>query len=179
MKPTNIFAFVFAVAASMLLTAVFPAVHGGAMRAVDLRSFFHGEPPPLPKAPPPKHLAIVSTAAGDFVDAEIEGFMRALAEAIKARDGGPMLSRLSGKYVIDDLPAEKKASEMFSQAIDRIPGAAEIVIKSIESKNNIRTAMIEFRYTADNIKVKAFRFDAAGKLLWSDLFVLQRHQHGT
>ena len=67
---------------------------------------------------------------------------------------------------------------MFSQPIDRILCAAEVVIISVEKKNDIRKAMIEFRYAIDNIKVKTLRFHAAGKLLWSDLFVLQRQWHG-
>ena len=103
--------------------------------------------------------------------------MRAFAAAIYERDARPMLSRLSEKYVIDELPTNKKAGEMFSQAIDTIPVATMIIIKSVESKNDMRTAQIEFRYADDNIKVKTFRFSASGKLLWSDLFVLKRRQH--
>ena len=50
--------------------------------------------------------------------------------------------------------------------------------KFITSKDEVRAAGIEFRYADDNIKVKTFRFGASGKLLWSDLFVLMRRQHG-
>ena len=50
--------------------------------------------------------------------------------------------------------------------------------KLITKKDEVRTAGIEFRYADDNINVKTFRFDASGKLLWSDLFVLYRQQHG-
>ena len=178
MHTTNLLTLIFAATVSLLPTAASSETPRSALRVVDLRSFFHGDPPPPPKAPPPRQLAIVSTAAGVLPDTEIEGFMRAFAAAIHARDSRPMLSRLSEKYAIDDLPADKKAGDMFSQAIDTIPGATMIVIKSVERKIDMRTAQIEFRYTADNVKVKTFRFDAAGKLLWSDLFVLKRQQHG-
>ena len=90
--------------------------------------------------------------------------MRAFADAIKARDGKPMRPCLSEKYVIDDLPAGSNAGDLFSQAIDPIPPAVEIIINSVVRKNDIRTVMIEFRYTVDNVKVKTFRFDASGKL---------------
>lgn len=162
---------VIALAASVVFYATTTTA---AMQKVDLRSFFHGEPPAPPKAPPPKQLASVATAPGAVIDTQIESFMRAYAEAIKAREGKPMLSRLSDKYAIDDLPEDKKASDFFIQAIDTIPGATEIIIKSIEGKNNMRIAKVEFRYSADNIKLKTFHFDTAGKLLWSDLFTLKR-----
>ena len=42
----------------------------------------------------------------------------------------------------------------------------------------MRIAKVEFKYNADNIKLRTFRFDAAGKLLWSDLFVLMRQLQG-
>ena len=148
------------------------------MLNVDLRSFFHGDPPAPPKAPPPKLLATVSSAADIVVDPQIESFIRAFAEAIKAREGKPLLARLSDKYAIDDLPEDRKAGDMFLQAIDTMPGASEIIIKSVERKNNVRIAKVEFRYNADNVKLKTFRFDATGKLLWSDLFVLKRQAVG-
>jgi hypothetical protein len=167
---------------AILLAALFVShattTPAAVMQKVDLRSFFHGDPPPPPKAPPPKQLASVVTAQGAVIDTQIESFMRAFADAIKARDGKPMLARLSDKYAIDDLPADKKASDFFIQAIDAIPGAIEIIIKSIESKNNMRIATIEFRYSADNIKLKTFHFDTAGKLLWSNLFMLKRQPIG-
>ena len=101
-----------------------------------------------------------------------------LADAIKAREGKSMLARLSDKYVIDDLPEDRKAGDLLLQAIDTIPGATDIIIKSVERKNDMRIAKVEFKYYADNIKLRIFRFDAAGKLLWSDLFVLMRQGQG-
>ncbi len=153
----------------------FPAA---GMRDVDLRSFLHGNPPALPKAPPPKQLATVSSGPDVVADAQIENFMRAFADAIKARDGKPLLARLSDKYAIDDLPEGRKAGDFLLQAIDSMPGATEIIIKSVERKSDMRIAKVEFKYNADNIKLKTFRFDVAGKLLWSDLFVLKRQVHG-
>lgn len=178
MKNANIFTLL--IAAASLQTAAFamPAMPPEKMRTVDLRSFFHGDPPPPPKAPPPKQLAVVSTTAGVTPDRQVEEFMRAFADAIKSREGKPMLSRLSEKYLIDALPEGKKPGDFFMQAIETMPGPTEIIIKSIEMQNDIRTARIDFRYSADNVKLKTFRFDAGGKLLWSDLFALKRQQQG-
>jgi hypothetical protein len=148
------------------------------MRSVDLRSFFHGDPPAPPKAPPPKRLATVSSASDIVADPQTENFIRAFAEAVMARDGKPLLARLSDKYVIDDLPEGMKAADMFLQAIDTVLGATDIIIKSVDRKNDMRIAKVEFKFSANNIKLKTFRFDAAGKLLWSDLFVLKRQIPG-
>ncbi|MEO8383908.1 MAG: hypothetical protein ABI583_01600 [Betaproteobacteria bacterium] len=177
-KATRIVFLAAMLTAAGQVAAIAPSPAAG-MRNVDLRSFFHGDPPAPPKAPPPKQLATVSTAPGVVADAQIESFMRAFAEAIKLREGKPLLARLSDKYAIDDLPEDRKAVELFLQAIDTIPGATEITIKSVERKNDMRNAKVEFRYNTDNIKLKTFRFDAAGKLLWSDLFMLKRQAHGT
>ncbi len=154
------------------------AIYGPDLQVADLRSFFHGDPPPVPKAPPPKQLAVVSTAQGVATDVQIESFLRGFADAIKARDGKALLPRLSEKYTIDNLPSGMKAGDFFLQAIEQITGPNEIVITSLESKHNIRTAKIEFRYSADKIKSRTFQFDAAGKLLWSDLFTLQSQRAG-
>ncbi len=173
--------FLIATLAVACPVAAWSPSQAAVMRNVDLRSFFHGDPPAPPKAPPPKQLATVTSAPGIVADAQIESFMRAFAEAIKAREGKPLLARLSDKYAIDDLPEGRKAGDLLLQAVDTIPGATEIIIKSIERKNDmrdIREAKVEFRYNADNIKLKTFRFDAAGKLLWSDMFVLKRQAVG-
>ncbi len=148
------------------------------VQVADLRSFFHGDPPPVPKAPPPKVLATVSTDAGAAASPTIEAFFRALAEAVKARDGKPMLARLAAKYSIDDLPRDLKPGDFFQQAMERIPGPSAIVIKSVEQQGNVRVVHVEFRYDAPPAKLKVFRFDAEGKLLWSDLFRLQTQSQG-
>lgn len=168
----------FVFAAGIILVTSGSSIAAPATQVADLRSFFHGEPPPVPKAPPPRQLAVVTTANGVSADAQIENFMRAFADAIKAREGNPMLPRLSEKYAIDDLPGDKKPGDLFIQAIERIPGPAEIIIKSVEKQNNMRIAKMEFRYSADNVKLKTFHFDAGGKLLWSDLFKLQVQRVG-
>ena len=144
----------------------------------DLRSFFHGEPAPPPKAPPPKQLAAISVAPGVTTDPQVEAFLRALANAIKARDGAPMLSQLSSQYSIDDLPSDKKPGDFFLQAVERIPGPAEIVIVSIEKRDATRFVKTEFRYGDGNVKPKSFRLDAATKLVWSDLFALKTQRAG-
>ena len=157
--------------------AIEPSTAAG-WQLADLRSFLHGEATPPPKAPPPKQLANVTAAASVAVDTQIERFLRALAEGIKARDAKALLPQLSDKYAIDDLPAEQKATTFFAQAIEQIAGPSEIVIMAIENQGGIRTAKIELRYADAKTRLKTFQFDAAGKLLRSDLFKLQSRQAG-
>ena len=161
----------------MPTSAEVPATPSRLMLA-DLRSFFHGDPPVPPKAPPPKQLATISLAPGLVTDPQIEAFLRALAGAIKARDGAVILPQLSAQYVIDDLPSDRKPSEFFVQAVERIPGPVDIKIVSIDKRDATRTAKTEFRYGDGNVKPKAFRFDAANKLVWSDLFALKTQRVG-
>lgn len=149
-----------------------------AASAVDWKSLLHGEPAAPPKAPPPKQLAQVSTAAGAPRDAEVEAFLRAFADALKARDGQPMVARLSDEYAIDALPEGTKAPALFVQAVERIPGPAEIVIQAIERTGATRVVTTEFRYGTAPAKSKTFRFDAAGRLAWSDLFNVSVQRHG-
>lgn len=178
MKLANSIPLFIASSLGLVPIAASSAIYSPTLQVADLRSFFHGDPPAKPKAPAPKQLAVVSTTQGITADTQIESFLRALADAIKARDGKPMSPRLSEKYAIDDLPSDRKAGDFFLQAIEQIAGPSEIVITSIESKNNMRTAKIDFRYGPEKIKPKIFQFDAAGKLLWSDLFKLQSQRAG-
>ena len=131
-----------------------PAAADEPARLAGLWRFLHGDPLPPPKAPPPKQLAKVSSAAGVVTDAEVEGFLRAFAGALKARDGQPMLARLSDKYTIDDLPNGRKATDMFQQAIEQIPGPEEIVVVSLDRKADLRIAKVEMRYAAGAAKGK-------------------------
>jgi hypothetical protein len=80
--------------------------------------------------------------------------------------------------VIDDLPSDKKPGDFFQQALERIPGPVEIVIVSIEKRDGTRVVKTEFRYGDGNVKPKIFRFDAAAKLVWSDLFALKTQRVG-
>jgi hypothetical protein len=147
------------------------------LQLADLRSFLHGEPPAPPKAPPPDQLAVVSTLAGATPDPQVEDFLHGLARAIKARDGTPMLSRLSDQYAIDDLPADREAATYFLQAVGAVPGPSAIVVKSVARRDGQRIATVEMHY-ADVVRQKTFRFDAAGRLVWSDWFVLQTKHAG-
>lgn len=88
-----------------------------------LAEWLHGTPPPRPKAPAPDKAARVGRAAGVAPDAQVEDFLRALAAAIKARDGKPLLPRLAERYTIDELPSGAKASDFLLQAVEQIPGA--------------------------------------------------------
>lgn len=148
------------------------------VQVADLHSFFHGDPPPVPKAPPPKQLAVVTFAPGVVPDAQIDAFFRAMADAIMVREGKPMLSRLSNQYSVDDLPSGRKAGDFFVQAMERIAGPAAIAVQSIETIGTVRNARVELRYADSPGKARLFRFDAAGRLLWSDLFRLQAKQAG-
>lgn len=162
-------------AAPALAALTFPDVAGEApIRLADWKSFIHGDPPPFVKAPPPKQLAVVSNAAGVQPDAQIESFMRTLANAVMARDGSMILPRLSERYAIDGMPDDAKASDFMAQAIGKMPGPTQIVIRSVEASGGVRTARAEFHYVPEKVAVKTFRFDGNGNLLSSDLFSLVR-----
>jgi hypothetical protein len=173
---------IIACTVGMLAVTIAPPgghAHAANMQKVDLRSFFYGTPPAPPKAPPPTALAVITTAPGVTNDARIEDFFRAFATALKARDGKSMLARLSDKYRIDGLPDDQKPADFFEQAVERIPGPTEMVIKSITLKDAIRSVQIDVRYGPDLVKTRNFKFDAQTRLLWSDLFRLQTQTHGT
>jgi hypothetical protein len=145
----------------------------------DWRSWLHGDPPAPPKAPPPKQVAEVTAATESARDAQVEAFLRALADAIKARDGKPMLGRLSDKYAIDGLPDRSKAAEVFVQAVESIPGPTQFAVQSIERHATGVNARVEVRYASAPPKPKTFRFDTAGRLIASDLFSIKVHSHGS
>ena len=147
--------------------------------AFDWRSLLHGNAEMPPKAPPPNYVVEVSTGTGAAKDAEIEAFMRGLADAFKTREARPMVARLSDKYTIDSLPVDSAAPELFVTAVERIPAPTEIVIQGIERAGATRVATTEFRYGTAPAKAKTFRFDAAGRLLWSDLFAVNVKRHGS
>ena len=158
----------------LLLPVAVPAAVSSARFTADLKSFIHGETvAPATKAPPPRVTAAVSTAAGVTVDAPVEDFFRALAGALKARDGAQMLPRLSDQFTMADLPEGHQAPEFFVMGVNKIPGPTGMVIQSVEARGAARLAKVELRYP-NNAKVKTFKFDAAGKLLGSDLFTLKR-----
>lgn len=167
----------------LLVAAVIPAAAVSAAssarirQVADLKSFIHGEPVAPRKAPPPKVTAVVSTIAGVKPDPQVEDFFRAFADALKAREGARMLPRLSDQYTIADLPEGHKASEFFVMGIDRTPGPEAIVIQSVELQGAVRLVKAEFRYP-EKVAVKAFKFDATGRLLATDLFKLRREGHG-
>jgi len=162
----------------VLVCATGAPIRPSSRQVADLKTFFHGEQPPLAKAPPPKVLATVAYASGVAADLQVEGFMKAFAAALMARDGEPLLPRLSDQYAIADLPEGHKASDLFLQAIGRLPGPQEILIQSIETTGDVRTARMEFRYANSTVKSRTLKFDAAGRLLSSDLFALKFEQHG-
>ena len=147
-------------------------------QVADLKTFFHGEPPPPAKAPPPKVTAIVTYAPGVTEDLQVDSFMKAFAAALMARAGEPLLPRLSDQYAIADLPEGHKAADLFLQAVGRMPGPKEIVIQAIAKTGEIRTARMEFRYENNTVKSRTLKFDAAGRLLSSDLFTLKFQAHG-
>jgi hypothetical protein len=140
----------------------------------DWKSFIHGDPPPVVKAPPPKQIAVVASAPGAVPDAQVEGFLRAFADALMARDAAAVLPRLSPRYAIDGMPEGMKASDFMAQAIAKMRGPTEIVVLSVIASGGARTARVEFRYGAEKASLKQLRFDAEGRLLESDLFSLVR-----
>jgi hypothetical protein len=146
----------------------------GGMILADLKTFFHGTPPPAPKLPPDAKAATVSFAPGITPDKQIMDFMLAFAEAARIHDGASLKSRLSDKYTIEDAPAEHAPVDFFMQAMARIKGPEEIVINSIEPEGDVRIAKMEFRSANRPPKLRIFKFDTAGKLLSADFFHLQR-----
>jgi hypothetical protein len=162
------------------VATVFPAsnpLFTGRVILADLKSFFHGTPPPAPKLPPDAKAATVSFAPGIPPDKQIMDFMVAFAEGARIHDGTSLKARLSDKYIIEDMPSEHAAMDFFMQAMARIKGPEEIVINSVEPEGDVRIAKMEFRSASRPIKLRTFKFDAAGKLLSADFFSLQR-QHG-
>jgi hypothetical protein len=154
---------------AILLATTFAALPS----AADWREWLHPQPASPPKAPPPKQVAAVSAASESARDARVESFLRALADAIKARDGAAMVARLADNYAIDGLDGRAKPADLFMQAVERIPGPTEMIVESIERQGNAVTARTEFRYANTEAKKKVFRFDAAGRLVWSDLFAIR------
>ena len=156
-----------------------PAVAGGSpgitgVLAVDWKSWLHGEPPVPAKAPPPKTVARVSVMA-DPGDPRIEAFLRALAQGIKDRDARAVRPLLSRRYRIDDLPDGADPAAVFEQAVGQMPGPVEIVLTSIEAREDVRIAHVEFRYAERPSTQRLLRFDADGRLVASDLFTVRRH----
>lgn len=147
---------------------------GPPQQFAQLGKWLHGDPPAHTKAAPPKQLAQVATAPGVVVDVGVETFLRELAAAIKAREGKPMLARLSEQYTVDGLPSGTKPSDVFLQAIDRLPGPESITVQSVVSTDGQRVAKVEFRFSNERLDLKTLHFDAAGRLLRSDLFRVQR-----
>jgi len=160
-----------------LLLAALALATASAARA-DWRSWLHGEPAPPPKAAAPKQLATVSAISDNARDTQVESFLRALAESIKARDGKPMVARLADAYSIDGLEGHAKPADLFVQAVERVPGPTEIVVEAIERDATTVTARTELRYAASEPKKRAFRFDRAGRLLWSDFFTIKVERNG-
>jgi len=140
----------------------------------DLRSFIHGDPPPVVKAPPPKQLAVVSTQPGAPLDPQVESFLRTFAAALMAREAEPVLKRLAERYAVEGAPEGGKPADFMAQAVAKMRGPAQIVILSVETSGAVRIAKAEFHYSPEKIAVKTFRFDASGNLLDSDLFRLER-----
>jgi hypothetical protein len=116
----------------------------------------------------------VSSLAGATPDPQVESFMRTLAAALMARDGDMVVPRLSKQYAIDGMSDDAKASDFMIQAIAKMPGPTQIVIRSVEARGGVRIAKADFHYGPDKVSLKTFRFDASGNLLSCDLFSLAR-----
>jgi hypothetical protein len=156
---------------------VFAAAIAATPALADWRSWFHPEPAPPPKASPPKVLATVSSASAEAKNAQVEAFLAALAAAIKAREGAPMRLRLSDRYAVDTMEAGSRSADLFVLAMEQLPGPTEIVVQSVERRADSLDAKAEFRYANAAPKVKTFRFDAEGRLVWSDLFAVKMERH--
>ena len=145
--------------------------------AVDWRSLFHGETA-TPKSPPPEKRARVLRAEGLKADAQIEDFLNELADALMARDGKRLLPTLSPRYAITGLPASQNPRDVFVQAIERIPGPLDMEVRTVSTEQDgSRLTTVELRFPKGEAKIKRFRFEADGKLIASDLFIIRVEQH--
>jgi hypothetical protein len=146
-----------------------------AAHAFDLGRMLHGAPAQAPKAAPPAQMAQVGRAPGVAADEAVEAFLRALAVALKARDGQPMRSLLSDHYTVTDTTPGEKSAELFVIAVERIASPEQMVLQQVMQQDGQRIERVELRFSNERDSSKTFRFDAAGKLLASDLFVARRH----
>jgi hypothetical protein len=135
-----------------------------------LKTFFHGAPPP--PLPPEVKAAGVAYAQGVTPDKQILDFMLAFTEALRSHDGAPMKSRLSDKYTVENMMGNGSASDFFMQAIGRVRGPEEIVIKSVEKEGDVRVVKMDFEFKDHPTKQRTFKFDSAGKLLSANFFVI-------
>ena len=140
----------------------------------DLKTWLHGAPPAPSPGPPDAKAATVSFAANVMADKQILDFMNAFAEAMRIHDGKALKPLLSDSYSIEGLPEEHNAADFFMQAIVKIKAPDEIVITGITSEAETRIAKMEFRSTERGTKERTFKFDAKGKLLSADFFILAR-----
>lgn len=120
----------------------------------------------------PAKLAEVSFAPG-VADKNIESFFRGLAEALKTRDGKPLLPRLAAGYTIEGLPPEWEIRPSFVKAIGMVPGPDEMVITSIKREGDIKLVAAEFHFPT-RVTTKTFKFDAEDKLLGTDFIAMRR-----
>jgi len=142
----------------------------------DLKTWFHGAPPPSPTpGPPDAKAATIAFAPNITPDKQILDFMNAFAEAMRIHDGQALKPLLSDRYAIEDLPeGHGSAPDFFMQAMVKIKGPDEIVITGIEREGETRIAKTEFRSAERGTKERTFKFDANGKLLSADFFTLKR-----
>jgi hypothetical protein len=141
----------------------------------DLKTFFHGTPPPAATpGPPDAKAATVSFATGVAPEKQILEFMQAFAEGMRLHNGTSLKPLLSDRYKIEDLPEEHHAVDFFMQAMVKVKGPDEIVINAIEREGDVRVAKMEFRSVERGTKERTFKFDSNGKLLSADFFTLKR-----
>ena len=144
----------------------------------DWKSWLHGSPPAATPGPPDATAARVSFAPEVSPDKPVLDFLLAFAEALRVHDGAALKPLVSEKYAIADLPAEHKAIDFLMQAIVKAKAPDEIIVTSIQTEGEVRVAKVEFRSANRPPKTRTFRFDAAGKLVGSDFFSLQRQGFG-
>lgn len=139
----------------------------------DLKTLLHGaeaKPSTTPQAQP----ATVAYAPGATPDDQITSFMMAFAEAVRTGDGALLRTRLSDKYTIDDLPVDHSAPDLFVHAIGSLSGKLEeVIINSVDRDGEARVAKVDFR-SSNRTTPRIFKFDAAGKLLYTNFFTLRR-----
>ncbi len=143
----------------------------------DWKTWLHGGPSAPTPGKPDATAAKVSFAPGVAPDKPVLDFLLAFAEAARVHNGEGLKAFLSKKYTIENLPAGHDPVDLLMQAMVMIKAPNELLVTSIAVEGEDRVVKAEFHSATRPPKVRSFRFDAAGKLLGTDIFSLQQRSH--
>lgn len=142
-----------------------------------LKEFLHGKPATAKKALPPKRRAVIVWEASTPKDTGIDGFLNAFADALMARDATALEPLISKQYRVEGLPKEVEPRSVLRQAIEQLPGPAQILVQSVSTAGTEKIALTDILDARGETKQRRFRFDAFGKLISTDLFSIRVDDH--